>query len=98
MTARSFSIPTTVPLMTEPSCKLPWSKDSSSSLAKSSRDGAAALDCAVDCAVAVAMNSPDGTTGGSCCDPPLPFGPRAPQTLDCRKTTCPAGRPDHPNG
>ena len=52
MTARSFSIPTTVPLTTEPSCRLPWLNDSSSIAAKSSRDGAAEL------AVAVAMNSP----------------------------------------
>ena len=40
MTAMSFSMPTTVPLTTEPSCRLPWSKDSSSIVAKSSREGA----------------------------------------------------------
>src|SRR5450759_4835813 len=43
MTAKSFSIPTTLPLMTEPSCKLPVWKDSSSIVAKSSRVGAAAV-------------------------------------------------------
>src|SRR5262245_42022748 len=52
MTARSFSIPTTLPLTTVPSCKLPWPNASSSIAAKSSRVGAAAA------AVAVAMNSP----------------------------------------
>src|SRR5262245_20453753 len=51
MTARSFSIPTTVPLTTAPSCT-PCPKDSSSILAKSSREGVAEL-------VAVAMKSPD---------------------------------------
>src|SRR5882757_3834574 len=51
MTARSFSMPTTVPLTTEPSCRCHWVNDSSSIIAKSSRDGAAKL-------VAVAMNSP----------------------------------------
>jgi len=29
---------------------------------------------------------------------PYPFGPKAPQTFDCRRTMCPAGRPDQPNG
>ena len=75
--------------MTEPSCRLPWSKDSSSSLAKSSRDGAD--DGAV--AAAVAMKSPDGATGGSCCDPSRPFGPKAPQTFDCRRTAFVGGGP-----
>src|SRR5262245_27603971 len=51
MTARSFSIPTTLPFTTEPSCGLPWVKDSSSIFAKSSRDGAAD-------GLAVAMNAP----------------------------------------
>ena len=41
MTATSFSMPTTVPLMTEPSCRLPWVNDFSSISAKSSRDGVA---------------------------------------------------------
>src|SRR5215510_4427469 len=50
MTARSFSIPTTVPLTTAPSCT-PCPKDSSSILAKSSREGVAEL-------VAVAMQTP----------------------------------------
>src|SRR5262252_10233580 len=55
MTANSFSTATTFPLMTEPSCKFPPPKDSSSSLAKSSREGA----------VAVAMESPvRGRAGG----------------------------------
>src|ERR1700743_1822071 len=49
MTAMSFSIATTVPLITDPSCTLPWSNDSSSIEAKSSCDGAAAV---------TAMNSP----------------------------------------
>src|SRR5262245_24934012 len=49
MTANSFSTPTTLPLMTEPSCMFPLPNDSSSSLAKSSREGA----------VAVAMKSPE---------------------------------------
>src|SRR5215470_3571235 len=62
MTARSFSIPTTVPLTTEPSCRLPWVNDSSSSLAKSSRDGATVL--------VVAMDSP---VSGSCPPPRMPF-------------------------
>ena len=48
----SFSMPTTLPLTTEPSCRCPPSKDSSSILAKSSREGVWAV------AVAVAMNSP----------------------------------------
>src|SRR5215472_11995602 len=56
MTARSFSMPTTVPLTTAPSCGLPWAKDSSSIFAKSSRDGVAEL-------TAVAMNTPQGTVG-----------------------------------
>src|SRR5215470_15071702 len=56
MTARSFSIPTILPLTTDPSCKLPWVNDSSSSLAKSSRDGVATL-------AAVAMDSPVGGCG-----------------------------------
>src|SRR5262245_62198909 len=51
MTATSFSIATTVPLTTAPSCGLPCAKDSSSIFAKSSRDGAAGL-------TAVAMNTP----------------------------------------
>jgi len=51
MTATSFSIATTVPLTTLPSCGLPWVKDSSNIFAKSSRDGAAEL-------TAVAMNTP----------------------------------------
>src|SRR5262245_43577840 len=54
MTARSFSIPTTVPLTTAPSCGLPWVKDSSSICAKSSRVGLADW-------VAMAMNSPEVT-------------------------------------
>src|SRR5262245_178636 len=49
MTARSFSMPTMIPLITEPSCRLPLWKDSSSNWAKSSRDGAAAV---------ATMNSP----------------------------------------
>src|SRR5207253_1471237 len=39
MTARSFSIPTTLPLTTVPSCKLPWPNASSSIAAKSSLVG-----------------------------------------------------------
>ena len=39
MTAMSFSIATTMPLMTELSCRLPPAKDSSSIAAKSSREG-----------------------------------------------------------
>ena len=39
MTAMSFSIATTLPLMTELSCRLPPAKDSSSIAAKSSREG-----------------------------------------------------------
>src|SRR5262245_38539523 len=89
MTARSFSMPTIVPLTTDPSCGAPCVKDSSSIAAKSSRVGAEA--------VAVAMYSPDGTTGGSCFVPPQHRsgqGRRDPwQPLGA-----PAGRPDHPNG
>src|SRR5262245_7028865 len=44
------------------------------------------------------MESPDGTTGGWCCGAFLPFGPKAPQTFDCRRTCGPAGRPDQPDG
>src|SRR4030081_2097697 len=51
MTAMSFSMATTVPLMTGPSWRLPWVNDSSSIEAKSSRDGAAA-------AAVTAMKSP----------------------------------------
>ena len=56
MTAMSFSMPTTLPLTTDPSCRLPPPKDSSSMAAKSSRDGAAA--------VPVAMQSPKRCAGG----------------------------------
>ena len=51
MMATSFSMPTTVPLITEPSCRFPEVKDSSSIAAKSSREGVAVA--------AWAMNSPD---------------------------------------
>ena len=57
MTARSFSMPTTVPLMTDPSCRLPLGERFLEQLAKSSRDGAAAV-------LAVAMNSPDCGSAG----------------------------------
>src|SRR5262249_19001096 len=72
---RSFSIPTTVPLTTEPSCRLPCVNDSSSILAKSSRDEAAEL-----VAIAVAMNSPgwrvasDRDEGALRADGPKPRG------------------------
>src|SRR5688572_17385799 len=53
ITARSFSIPTTLPLTTVPSDGVPpWVNDSSSIAAKSSRDGVA------EPAAGVAMNSP----------------------------------------
>src|SRR5579883_64429 len=51
MMATSFSMPTTVPLMTDPSCRLPPPNDSSSRAAKSSRVGAAD-------ATAVAIKAP----------------------------------------
>src|SRR5262249_34998079 len=71
--ARSFSMPATGPLMTEPSCQLPWSKDSSSILAKSSGEGRATLALAV-----AAMKSPERATGGWSCAASFPFGPKAP--------------------
>jgi hypothetical protein len=51
ISAMSFSIPTTLPLTTVPSCRLPWPNASSSIAAKSSRVGAAA--------VAVAIQTPE---------------------------------------
>src|SRR5262249_19923961 len=77
MTARSFSIPTTVPLTTAPSWGLPWEKDSSSSLAKSSRVGVAELT--------VAMNTPALTiSAGRCWMAFRAHGPRAPRAFGNR--------------
>src|SRR5262249_35234505 len=58
MTANSFSMPTTFPLMTEPSCRIPRPKDSSSSLAKSSREGAVAVTMA-----SPVCRAPEGLNG-----------------------------------
>src|SRR6478609_3627818 len=78
MTARSFSIPTTMPLTTAPSCGLPWVKDSSSICAKSSRVGVADW-------VAVAMNSPGNGFRWTAVDGVSRAGPKVPRTSTAAK-------------